>query len=173
MKKLLVIFSTFLIFGCDATSDWIEREGNKGTTLGYSQCLKDNKGKGLSTETVERLCIKQHNQRIFGYLNGRAGYDCDYGKCTFSGRIKNDFDEFVITKINIVIRHQDNKDDQGNIKDEVARSSQLWIEPGYSEIVYFRELEFQPESERIQDKSGPLYSWDVVEIEGIRIKLDQ
>ena len=160
-----------LLTGCDSISGWLERKRNAHTTRGYDSCIKSNSDVQLSELTIKRLCLQRHATVLDFKIGGGAGYNCDFGNCSFSGFLQNKASDQVITGLMISVRHHDNTDDKGNIKTELATVEGLWIEPNMSEKVYFTGLTFQPAKHRLYDGATPLYTWSLITASGLQIRL--
>ena len=136
---LLVAIPLVALGGCQTVEEVFVREfKHKGTTLGYSSCIKDNTDVGLTEEVVRRLCSQRHSRYLertsHVALTGRAGYETNSGELEFSGHLENPSDsKFVVTGAAVTIRHSDNKDDKGQTRVETVLLRDLWIEPGRSE----------------------------------------
>ena len=170
-RSTLLILLLSSVSGCEWITEFAEKRANLGSNLGFDQCVRNNSDVGLSVLKVRELCIKQHEKRITVKVKGRAGYNCPYFQCAFSGDLTNEAADKIVTSIKIYIRHEDNKDDEGRPKLDIAHADNLWIEPGALEAVYFTGFTFQPAKDRLREGDDALYTWGIQETRGIEVKL--
>lgn len=173
LTRIPALFCAIItVSGCEKVSGWIAEQQYAGTTFGYHRCITDNSDLSLSQETVKQLCRAKHESIVEVEIEGQAGYRCDYGYgyCNFSGYMYNRSKDTVVTALQIAVRHEDNKDSNGRVQDEVLSFDELWIEPvGNNEVV--ADVKFKPSEGRLRKGEEFLYSWKVVKTQGIKIKL--
>ena len=105
-----IILMLILLTACENAIETVTTHFEKGTNIAYSRCLEKNKGKGISGETIEKLCREKHEEIITNKIDGRAGYQWSSGLCIFSGWITNKSKDKIVTTLNISITHEDNVD---------------------------------------------------------------
>ncbi len=177
MLCVFILWGALAISGCDSVSQWLQDRNNLGTTLGYSQCLKNNRDSALSEELIKTKCLSLHVRKIDARLGSKLSYDCvnEEGVCFIDPNafVTNLSEDFIVTGIKISVSHVDNKDQKGNLISETASSCEdVWIEPQLSKLFLLCGLKFAPTGNRLSEGDKLLYSWKLLEVRGLKIKLN-
>jgi hypothetical protein len=172
--KSIVFALSLLLSGCDVTKMW-EDFYYHGTNIGFKACLESNKNSEISEDVIRKLCIDKHQKPVYVFKDGTAGYQKSaYVKSNeynyFSGHIENKSKNIIITSFEVISTHKDNKDETGNVKNEIWRQDYVWVEPEKAYTFEFWNLQFRPEKIRGEDEK-PLFTWNFGEINGLEIRL--
>ncbi len=67
--------------------------------------------------------------------------------------------------------HQDNKDQSGKPIKETLVVDGLWIEPRQTGEISAYNLKFVPKEDHLKVEEKSLYSWSIITIKGMKVKL--
>jgi hypothetical protein len=95
---------------------------------------------------------------VFANIEGRAGYSPDGGE--FSGRLTNKSANFIITEVQISLKHADRE------TAETLYLEGLWIEPQGS-LNFIAQVNFRPMPNRRNNRD--LFQWSVSSTLGLEI----
>ena len=169
---LAVCLLVLSLVACDRLATKVENLAAAGTTLGYSRCINNNRGQGLSQNLVTILCQREHVRTISAQVHGKAGYEPTLTDAmSFGGWIENKSADYVITGITLSISHEDNVDKDGKLIKEILRVDDMWVEPGTMTHLNVTDIKFHPKKDRLRVGEKTLYSWMIDEVRGLQIRL--
>jgi len=139
----------------------------------YEKCM-ERQSNSLSKDAQKMFCKTKYEKEIPRKVirhNGTARYD-GHGKSTrHLAKITNNSSDVIITRVEWVISHEDNKDVYDAILPETCESAKsavdepLWIEPHGGKGRMACDVKFIPEVDR---RDGP-WSWTIKRVYGLKL----
>jgi hypothetical protein len=122
IKVGLCAVGAFVLAGCDSD---LAQMFYKGTTKAFATCMEQaKKQNAVREDTAKTICADKHSVAVKDDLEGTAGYWRTYGTIRFSGTVKNESKDHVVTAFSVFLSRNDKS--VADFRDFKG----LWIEPG-------------------------------------------